>query len=87
MFSSTDVKVAVEKSVFANYNFNLKKGRYGFDVRRKSVTQLMVRHWNSLPGEAVCAPPLEHSRPGWIGALGSLSWWVEILPKAGKSWN
>ena len=51
MFSPTDVKVAVEKSVFANYNFKLKEGRFRFVVRRNCL--------NSLSGEAVCAPPLE----------------------------
>jgi len=35
-----------------------------------------------LPREALGAPSLEMLRAGLDGALGSLSWWLAVLPIA-----
>jgi len=47
--------------------FKLKK-KEGFrlDVRKKYSTERVVRCWHRLPREAVDAPALEVSRPGWM---------------------
>ena len=47
--------------------FKLKESRYRLDIRKKFFTVRVVRHWNRLPSEAVDAPSMEHSRPGWMG--------------------
>mgnify|MGYP001854496562 CR=1 FL=1 len=42
-------------------DFKLKEGRFRLDIRKKSVTVRVVRHWNSLPIDVVDAPSLETS--------------------------
>lgn len=39
--------------------FKLEEGRFKLDVWKKFLTQNVVRHWQSLPKEAVDAPSLE----------------------------
>ncbi len=39
--------------------FQMRRGRFGLDMRRKFFTQRVVTHWNRLPREAVDAPSLE----------------------------
>ena len=38
--------------------FKLKEGRFRFDIRKKSFTLRVVRHWNRLPSDIVDAPSL-----------------------------
>ncbi|KFO82292.1 hypothetical protein N303_06035, partial [Cuculus canorus] len=37
----------------------LEMGRFRLDIRKKSFTMRVVRHWHRLPREAVAAPSLE----------------------------
>jgi len=41
-----------------------------------------VKHWPKLPREAVDSPSLEVLKARLDGALGSLIWWVAMLPTA-----
>jgi len=45
----------------------LKEGRFGLDIRKKFFMMRVVKPWPRLPREAVDAPSLKHSRPGWMG--------------------
>ena len=44
---------------------------------------LLYDYWNRLPKEAVDAPSLEAFRARLDVALGSLVWWLAVLPVAG----
>ncbi|KFR08648.1 hypothetical protein Y956_01018, partial [Nipponia nippon] len=52
--------------------FKLKEGRFRLDVRKKFVTQRVVRHWNRLPREAMDSPSLAVFRARLDGALSNL---------------
>ena len=52
--------------------FKLNEGRFRLDVNKKFFTMRMVRHWNSLPREAVNAPSLEVFKARLDGALNNL---------------
>ena len=53
--------------------FKLKEERFRLDVRKEFNTQRVVRNWNRLVKETVCAPSLEVPK-AMDGAPGSLSW-------------
>ncbi|KFP88721.1 hypothetical protein N310_02506, partial [Acanthisitta chloris] len=38
--------------------YKLKEGKFRLDIRRKVFPVRVVRHWHSLPREAVAAPTL-----------------------------
>ena len=40
-------------------DFKLKEGRFKLDIRKKFITTMVVRHWNTLPREAVDATSLQ----------------------------
>ena len=50
----------------------LKERRFGLDVRKEFFSQRVVRHWNSLPEEAVDFPSLEEFEARLDGILDSL---------------
>ncbi|KFV19216.1 hypothetical protein N340_00880, partial [Tauraco erythrolophus] len=52
--------------------FKLKEGRFRLDIRKKFLTQRVVRHWHRLPREAVAAPSLEMFKARLDEALGNL---------------
>ena len=39
--------------------FRLKEGKFRLDIRKKSSTVRVVRHWNRLDRDVVDAPSLE----------------------------
>ena len=39
--------------------FRLKEGRFRLDIRKKSFTVRVVRHWHRLPRDVVDAPSME----------------------------
>ena len=53
-------------------DFKLKKGRFRLDIRKKSFTLRMVRHWNRLPRDVVDAPSPETFKARLDQALGNL---------------
>ena len=73
--------------------FSLEKRRLWGDLiesfqylkGREFFTERVVRHWNSLLREAVCAPSLEVLRARLHGAVGSLSRWEATSPQQGVS--
>ncbi|KFM00504.1 hypothetical protein AS27_06005, partial [Aptenodytes forsteri] len=52
--------------------FKLKEGRFRLDIRKKSFTLRVVKHWNRLPREVVDAPSLETFKVRLDGALSNL---------------
>jgi len=54
------------------YGFKLKEGRFRLDVRKRSFTMSVVRHWNRLPRDVMDALTLETSSVRLDEALGNL---------------
>ncbi|KFO62636.1 hypothetical protein N302_02311, partial [Corvus brachyrhynchos] len=52
--------------------FKLKEGRFVLDIREKFFAVMVMRHWNSLPREAVDAPSLQVFKTRLDGALNDL---------------
>ncbi|KFR10816.1 hypothetical protein N306_07590, partial [Opisthocomus hoazin] len=50
----------------------LKEGRFRLDIRKKFFTMRAVKHWLTLPREAVAAPSLEVFKARLDGALSNL---------------
>ena len=53
-------------------SFKLTEGRFRLDVRKKFFTMRVVRHWTTLPREAVAAPSLEGFKARLDRALSNL---------------
>ena len=53
------------------------------DIRKKFFTMRVVRHWNSLPREAVDASSLEVFTVRLDGTFSNLIYWKMSLPMAG----
>ncbi|KFZ55889.1 hypothetical protein N321_04586, partial [Antrostomus carolinensis] len=54
------------------HGFQLEKGRFRLDIRKKFFKMRVVDHWNRLPREVVEAPSLEIFKVRLDGALSSL---------------
>ena len=52
--------------------FILEEGRFRLDIRKKSFTVRVMRHWNRLPSETVDAPSLEALKARLDGTLSNL---------------
>jgi len=52
------------------------------DIRKKFFTVSVVRHWHTLPREAVAAPSLPVFKARLDAALSNLVWWKATLPMA-----
>ncbi|KFQ14568.1 hypothetical protein N330_13204, partial [Leptosomus discolor] len=49
-----------------------KEGRFRLDIRKKSFTMRVVKHWNMLPREVVEDPSVETFKVRLDGALSNL---------------
>ena len=59
----------------------LKEDRFRLDIRKKSFTVRMVRHWNRLPRDVVDAPSLETLKVRLDGTLSNLIYlWFLFIP-------
>ena len=52
-------------------NFELKEETFKLDIRKKSFTVRVVRHWNRLPRDVVDVPSLETFKTRLDKALGN----------------
>ncbi|KFR15370.1 hypothetical protein N306_08332, partial [Opisthocomus hoazin] len=52
--------------------FKLREGRFKLDIRKKFFMIRVVKHWPTLPREAVDAPSLEMFKARLDGALSNL---------------
>ena len=60
--------------------FKLKVGRFKLDIRKKSFTVRLVRHWNRLPRDVVDAQSLETLNARLEGSLSNLiCLWVSLF--------
>ena len=65
--------------------FSLKGGRFSLDIRKKSFTVRVVRHWNRLPRDVVDAPSLESFKARLDWAFCNLIYLYVFLFIAGES--
>jgi len=61
-----------------------KDCRFRLDIRKKSFTLRVVRHWHRLPREAVAVTSLAVFKARLDGALSNLVWWKVSLLIAGR---
>jgi len=61
--------VVIEQGEMAS---SLKRGDLGLDIRKKSFTVRVVRHWNRLPRDVVDAPSMETFKERLDQALGNV---------------
>ena len=54
--------------------FKFKEGRFRLDIRKKSFTVRVVRHWKRLPRDVVDAPSLQTFKVRLDQALGNLAY-------------
>ena len=52
--------------------FKLEEGRFRLDIREKSLTVKVLRHWNRLPSAVIDSPSLETFKVRLDKALGNL---------------
>jgi len=64
--------------------FKLKEGRFRLDIKKKTFTVKVVRHWNMLPRDVVDLPSLETFKVRPDKALGNLTWLCMSLFIAGQ---
>ena len=57
----------------SKHNFKSKEGRFRQDIRKKSFTVRVVRHWNRLLTDVVDTPSLETFKARLDQAPGSLT--------------
>jgi len=55
-----------------------RRSRFRLDMRKKFFTMRVVKHWNTLPREAVEAPSLEMFNARLDGALSNLVWSKDV---------
>ena len=61
-------------------DFKLQEGRFKLDIRKKSFTGSMVRHWNRLPRDTVVALSLETFKARMDQARGNLiKLWISLF--------
>ena len=53
-------------------SFELEKGRFRCDIRKKFLTVRVMRHWNRLRSEVVDVPSLKAFKARLDGALSNL---------------
>jgi len=54
--------------------FKLEEDRFKLDIRKKSFTVRVLRHWNRLPRDVLDAPSLETFKARLDKALGNLNY-------------
>ncbi|RMC07014.1 hypothetical protein DUI87_16467 [Hirundo rustica rustica] len=52
------------------HSLKLQQGRYRLDIRKKFLTERLIKYWNGLPGEVVESPSLEVFKKRLDVALG-----------------
>jgi len=58
----------------------LKEGRFRLDIRQKSFTVRMARHWNRLPSDVVDTPSLDTFSARLDKLLDNLIWlWMSLF--------